>query len=63
MLARAIEDGKGNRPMGYDDPDSLLAKAAYVQRAGLGGIMFWELSSDTSEHALLDAITGQLNAH
>jgi chitinase len=46
----------------YDDPDSLRAKAAYVQREGLGGIMFWELSSDTSEHALLDAITGQYNA-
>jgi chitinase len=46
----------------YDDPDSMQAKAAYVQREGLGGIMFWELSGDTSVHALVNALYETFNA-
>jgi chitinase len=40
----------------YDDPESIAAKTAYACELGLGGVMFWELSGDTSDHALLDAI-------
>ncbi len=40
----------------YDDPESLTRKAQYVLQHGLGGVMFWELSADTSDSALLDAI-------
>ncbi len=40
----------------YEDPESLLAKAAYVREYGLGGMMFWELSNDDDEHTLLTTI-------
>ncbi|MBK8022916.1 MAG: glycoside hydrolase family 18 protein [Chloroflexi bacterium] len=40
----------------YDDPESLTRKAQYVRKQGLGGIMFWELSQDTADSALLSAI-------
>jgi chitinase len=46
----------------YDDPESLTAKAQYVRDNGLGGIMFWELSQDTDDSALLGAIEAALNA-
>jgi chitinase len=46
----------------YDDPESLGIKAAYVKSEGLGGIMFWELSSDTGAHALVNALYGQFNS-
>lgn len=38
----------------YDDPESLAAKAAYVETRGLGGVMAWELSQD--DGSLLDAL-------
>jgi len=38
----------------YDDPQSLAAKAAYVEAQGLGGMMAWELSQD--DGSLLDAL-------
>jgi GH18 family chitinase len=40
----------------YDDPGSLAKKAAYARSAGLRGTMIWDLSSDTSDHALLSAL-------
>lgn len=40
----------------YDDPQSLTAKAKYAKAKGLGGAMIWELSSDTADHALLNAV-------
>jgi chitinase len=43
----------------YEDPQSLAAKARYVRKLRLGGIMFWELSQD-SRGALLDAIVNGL---
>lgn len=46
----------------YDDPESLALKAAYVKEHGLGGVMFWELSQDTDDHALLKALADTLNA-
>lgn len=45
----------------YEDPESLAQKAAYVRANGLGGIMFWEISQDTADSALLNAINAGLN--
>ena len=42
----------------YDDPESLAAKAAYVKKQKLGGIMIWELSGDNG--TLLPAISKAL---
>ena len=36
------------------------AKARYVNRNKLGGIMFWELSGDTADGELIRAIAGGL---
>ncbi len=47
----------------YDDPDSMRLKAAYVKDRGMGGITFWELSGDTSAHALVNALYAQFNAN
>lgn len=32
----------------YDDPQSMSAKMNYANEMGLGGVMFWELSEDTT---------------
>ena len=40
----------------YDNRASVKAKTAYARSTGLGGIMFWQLTSDTYKHGLLDAI-------
>jgi chitinase len=45
----------------YEDPQSLAAKARYVRRHRLGGLMFWELSQDHDD-VLLDAIVDGLKA-
>ncbi len=36
----------------YDDTESLGHKLDYILDEDLGGIMFWELSEDTADHAL-----------
>jgi chitinase len=36
-------------------------KAHYVRKKGLGGIMFWELSGDTPDGELIDAISDGLS--
>jgi chitinase len=46
----------------YDDPESIGLKAEYVREHGLGGIMFWEISQDSDDAALLTAIYETLNA-
>jgi chitinase len=43
----------------YDDPQSIRAKADYIRRKGLGGMMFWELSQDLNDE-LLDVIVTSL---
>ncbi|HEY5610968.1 MAG TPA: glycoside hydrolase family 18 protein [Thermoanaerobaculia bacterium] len=43
----------------YDDPKSLRAKAKYVKRNRLGGIMYWEHSHDPDE-ILLDVLVRNL---
>ncbi|MBP7682066.1 MAG: glycoside hydrolase family 18 protein [Deltaproteobacteria bacterium] len=40
----------------YDDPESLAVKRELADELGLGGIMIWDLSSDTASHDLLDAV-------
>ncbi|MFF2157385.1 glycosyl hydrolase family 18 protein [Paenibacillus chitinolyticus] len=45
----------GSTWLSYDDPESITAKAQFVQDQGLGGAMFWEYSMDKSG-ALLDAL-------
>jgi chitinase len=42
----------------FDDPISLARKTKYARSEKLGGIMFWELSSDTDDGVLLKAIDG-----
>ena len=44
----------------YDDPESLAHKAQYVNENELGGVMIWELSQDTDDHALLTALNDTL---
>jgi chitinase len=44
----------------YDDPTSLAFKADYVVNKQLGGVMFWELSGDTTSGDELNAITTAL---
>lgn len=39
----------------YDDEESVKAKCQYVKENGMGGVMFWEYSSDPKEY-LLDEI-------
>lgn len=46
--------------MTYDNPQSLAAKAKYVKDNGLGGIMFWQLNSDSEEYDLLDGIHNEM---
>jgi chitinase len=45
----------------FDDPAVMTAKAGYVNRNNLGGIMFWELSGDTADGELIRAIAGGLS--
>lgn len=40
----------------YDDPESLAIKRDYMTTAGLGGLMFWELSGDDAASSLLSAL-------
>lgn len=40
----------------FDDKRSIKAKASYVRRKKLGGIMFWELKCDQHKDGLLDEI-------
>lgn len=45
----------------YDDPQALKAKAAFVRERGLGGVMYWEQSTDPEEQ-LLDVVREALLA-
>lgn len=43
----------------FDDKASVALKTKYVREKGLGGIMFWQLGSDTDSNGLLQAIFDQ----
>ena len=45
----------------YDDPQSMRVKGHYVREHDLGGVMFWELTGDDPDHALLGALTKGLS--
>jgi chitinase len=51
-----LYNAQTNTFVSYDDPESIRYKAEYIRDKGLGGGMFWELSSDSSDNALLDAL-------
>lgn len=51
-----LYDAESETMITYDDPESMAAKAAYVREHGLGGIMFWEVTQDSADSALLTAI-------
>jgi chitinase len=40
----------------YEDPESLGVKCQYIRTHRLGGMMFWEYTGDSADHALLKAI-------
>ena len=44
----------------FDDPTSLAFKTNYVVNKKLGGVMFWELSSDDANATLLKSMTNTL---
>ncbi|GLQ41296.1 glycoside hydrolase family 18 protein [Dyella nitratireducens] len=44
----------------YDDPQSITAKAAYVKAEHLGGIMYWEQTTDPTDE-LLDVMWKRLS--
>ena len=46
-----LYDDRTGLMISYDDPESMQIKAEYVRDHGLGGVMFWELSGDTRQHA------------
>ena len=45
----------------YEDEESIAAKAKYVIRRQLGGIMFWDLGQDDDKSRLLEAIHRDLS--
>ena len=40
----------------YDDPRSLRAKAAFARRAGMLGVVMWDLTGDTVQWNLTSAL-------
>ena len=46
------------RFISYDDPQSISAKVNYANEMELGGVMFWELTNDTTTvgASLMDVI-------
>ena len=44
----------------YDDEESIGEKASYILEEEIGGVMFWEFSSDKFSH-LLDVVNNVLN--
>lgn len=48
-------NAQSRRFISYDDPQSLRAKAAFVRKRGLGGIMYWEHRQNADEQ-LLDVV-------
>ena len=45
----------------FDDPRTLRAKAEYVKREGLGGMMYWAYAHDDAEGTLRHAVYEALN--
>lgn len=43
----------------YDCPQALRVKMSYIEQQHLGGVMFWELSQDSSDLELLRTLSGK----
>lgn len=50
----------GNNWWSYDTPSTINGKMNYLKQQGLGGAFFWELSGDTSDGELIQAIDNGL---
>jgi chitinase len=50
----------GNEWWSYDTPSTIKGKMDYVKQQGLGGAFFWELSGDTTNAELINAIESGL---
>ena len=55
-----LYNAKTGLMISYDDPESLKYKVDYVKDNNLAGVMIWELSSDSPDHALLSALHDNL---
>jgi chitinase len=51
-------NAKIHRFVSYDDPQSIAAKMAYIKAQHLGGVMYWEQTSDPSDELLDDMWKG-----
>lgn len=51
-----LYNAKDSLFISYDDAESLTLKTKYVEDMSLGGIMFWQLTNDSKDYVLLDAI-------
>jgi chitinase len=50
----------GSEWWGYDTPATIGGKMSYANSQGLGGAFFWELSGDTGNGELINAVRGGL---
>ncbi|MCW8876820.1 MAG: glycosyl hydrolase family 18 protein [Kangiellaceae bacterium] len=50
----------GNNWWSYDTPSTINGKMNYLKQQGLGGAFFWELSGDTNDGELIQAIDNGL---
>jgi len=60
--AQSVYIYNGSQLWTYDDPASMTNKMNYIKSKNLSGVMFWELSGDTTSIALLSAIYNGLNS-
>lgn len=51
-----LYNSKARSFISYEDPESVRLKCQYVLAHRLEGVMFWDYSGDTADHALLNAI-------
>ena len=51
---------RGGQWWGYDTPTTIASKMGYAKSQGLGGAFFWELSGDTTNGELINAIRSHI---
>jgi chitinase len=56
LLTGTVSIYDGNEFWSYDDPATLLQKAAYIRLKGLGGSMMWSIDQDDSKASLTSAL-------
>ncbi len=56
LLTGALWLYDGNEFWSYDDPISLVEKAAYIRLKGLGGSMMWSIDQDDNKASLTTAL-------